>query len=169
MIPGRTYRIQYTVMGTGAWGYISNQTGWYPILPQSNAYTIGIVTYLAGNAGDGTLSFYATGLNDGLWLRLANICVLDEDYSGVAQQSDGTWVYSENGNVNNQYTGMASNESGWWYFQNGAIDWNYTGMARMEAAGGITVTESSTVTIHKGEGNCRAVWDMVLSEWTDTV
>ena len=132
MIPGRTYRIQYTVMGTGAWGYISNQTGWYPILPQGEAYSTGIVTYLAGDTADGTLSFYATGLNDGMWLRIANIQVLDEDYSGMSQQNDGTWVYSENGNVDTQYTGMASNENGWWYFNNGAIDWNYTGMAANE-------------------------------------
>ena len=132
MIPGRTYRIQYTVMGTGAWGYISNQTGWYPILPQGEAYSTGIVTYLAGDTADGTLSFYATGLNDGMWLRIANIQVLDEDYSGMSQQCDGTWVYSENGNVDTQYTGMASNESGWWYFRNGTIDWNYTGMAENE-------------------------------------
>ena len=132
MIPGRTYRIQYTLMGTGAWGYISNQTGWYPILPQSEAYSTGIVTYLAGDTADGTLSFYATGLNDGMWLRIANIQVLDEDYSGMSQQNDGTWVYSENGNVDTQYTGMASNENGWWYFNNGAIDWNYTGMAANE-------------------------------------
>ena len=132
MIPGRTYRIQYTVMGTGAWGYISNQTGWYPILPQNDAYSTGIVTYLAGNTGDGTLSFYATGLNDGMWLRIANIQVLDEDYSGMSQQNDGTWVYSENGNVDTQYTGMASNENGWWYFQDGELDQNYTGMASNE-------------------------------------
>ena len=87
------------------------------------------MTYLAGDTADGTLSFYATGLNDGMWLRIANIQVLDEDYSGMSQQNDGTWVYSENGNVDTQYTGMASNENGWWYFNNGAIDWNYTGMA----------------------------------------
>ena len=132
MIPGRTYRIQYTVMGTGAWGYISNQTGWYPILPQNDAYSTGIVTYLAGDTADGTLSFYATGLNDGMWLRIANIQVLDEDYSGMSQQNDGTWVYSENGNVDTQYTGMASNENGWWYFQDGELDQNYTGMASNE-------------------------------------
>ena len=132
MIPGRTYRIQYTVMGTGAWGYISNQTGWYPILPQGEAYSTGIVTYLAGDTADGTLSFYATGLNDGMWLRIANIQVLDEDYSGMSQQNDGTWVYSENGNVDTQYTGMASNENGWWYFQDGELDQNYTGMASNE-------------------------------------
>ena len=177
MIPGRTYRIQYTVMGTGAWGYISNQTGWYPILPQSNAYTIGIVTYLAGNAGDGTLSFYATGLNDGLWLRLANICVLDEDYSGVAQQSDGTWVYSENGNVNNQYTGMASNESGWWYFQNGAIDWNYTGMAE-NGSGWWYYRNGKLDWNYTGEGTCqygtwyyrngRIPYDLTGVVWTGT-
>ena len=132
MIPGRIYRIQYTVMGTGAWGYISNQTGWYPILPQGEAYSTGIVTYLAGDTADGTLSFYATGLNDGMWLRIANIQVLDEDYSGMSQQNDGTWVYSENGNVDTQYTGMASNENGWWYFQDGELDQNYTGMASNE-------------------------------------
>ena len=132
MIPGRTYRIQYTVMGTGSWGYLSNQTGWYPILPQSDAYSTGMVTYLAGDTGDGTLSFYATDLNDGMWLRIANIQVLDEDYSGMSQQSDGTWVYSENGNVDTRYTGMAWNENGWWYFKNGSLDWNYTGMAENE-------------------------------------
>ena len=132
MIPGRTYRIQYTVMGTGAWGYISNQTGWYPILPQGEAYSTGIVTYLAGDTADGTLSFYATGLNDGMWLRIANIQVLDEDYSGMSQQCDGTWVYSENGNVDTKYTGMAANDSGWWYFNDGEIDWDYTGMASNE-------------------------------------
>ena len=132
MIPGRTYRIQYTVMGTGAWGYISNQTGWYPILPQGEAYSTGIVTYLAGDTADGTLSFYATGLNDGMWLRIANIQVLDEDYSGMSQQCDGTWVYSENGNVDTKYTGMAANDSGWWYFNDGEIDWDYTGMAQNE-------------------------------------
>ena len=132
MIPGRTYRIQYTVMGTGAWGYISNQTGWYPILPQSEAYSTGIVTYLAGDTADGTLSFYATELNDGMWLRIANIQVLDEDYSGMSQQNDGTWVYSENGNVDTQYTGMASNENGWWYYQDGELDQHYTGMASNE-------------------------------------
>ena len=132
MSPGRTYRIQYTVMGTGAWGYISNQTGWYPILPQGEAYSTGIVTYLAGDTADGTLSFYATGLNDGMWLRIANIQVLDEDYSGMSQQCDGTWVYSENGNVDTKYTGMAANDSGWWYFNDGEIDWDYTGMASNE-------------------------------------
>ena len=132
MIPGRTYRIQYTVMGTGSWGYLSNQTGWYPILPQSDAYSTGMVTYLAGDTGDGTLSFYATDLNDGMWLRIANIQVLDEDYSGMSQQSDGTWVYSENGNVDTRYTGMACNENGWWYIKNGTLDWTYTGMASNE-------------------------------------
>ena len=74
----------------------------------------------------------ATGLNDGMWLRIANIQVLDEDYSGMSQQCDGTWVYSENGNVDTKYTGMAANDSGWWYFNDGEIDWDYTGMAQNE-------------------------------------
>ena len=153
MIPGRTYRIQYTVMGTGAWGYISNQTGWYPILPQGEAYSTGIVTYLAGDTGDGTLSFYATGLNDGMWLRIANIQVLDEDYSGMSQQIDGTWVYSENGNVDTQYTGMASNENGWWYFYNGKLDRNYTGMAANE--NGWWYFHNGRVDMsYTGEGTC---------------
>ena len=175
MIPGRTYRIQYTVMGTGAWGYISNQTGWYPILPQSEAYSTGIVTYLAGDTADGTLSFYATELNDGMWLRIANIQVLDEDYSGMSQQNDGTWVYSENGNVDTQYTGMASNENGWWYFKNGAIDWNYTGMAENEN-GWWYYRNGNIDWNYTGEGTCqygrwyyrngRIPYDLTSVVWT---
>lgn len=43
-------------------------------------------------------------------------------------EADG-WYYTENGYVNENYTGVAHGEYGWWYVKNGKVDFDYTGLA----------------------------------------
>lgn len=114
LIAGRTYQFRYSVRGFGRWGYSSNQTGWYPVLPQQDRYTTGIVTYVAGDADNGQIRFYATGFDSGMWLELSDFQIMDLYHSGLYQQDDGTWAYCENGYIQHDYTDwLNSQNSGW--------------------------------------------------------
>lgn len=114
LIAGRTYQFRYSVRGFGRWGYSSNQTGWYPVLPQQDRYTTGIVTYVAGDADNGQIRFYATGFDSGIWLELSDFQIMDLYHSGLYQQDDGTWAYCENGYIQHDYTDwLNSQNSGW--------------------------------------------------------
>ncbi len=53
---------------------------------------------------------------------------INRNYTGMASNEYGWW-YVTNGDIDFSYTGMALNEYGWWYMTNGALDLNYTGMA----------------------------------------
>ncbi len=43
--------------------------------------------------------------------------------------ASGEWRMYQNGKVNTNYTGVASNTNGWWYVKNGKVDFGYTGVA----------------------------------------
>lgn len=114
LIADRTYQFRYSVRDFGRWGYSSNQTGWYPVLPQQDRYTTGIVTYVAGDADNGQIRFYATGFDSGMWLELSDFQIMDLYHSGLYRQDDGTWAYCENGYIQHEYTDwLNSQNSGW--------------------------------------------------------
>lgn len=56
-----------------------------------------------------------------------------EGLNGVQPYEDGNWYYWVDGQVDWNYTGLASNELGWWYIRNGVLDWSYSGFASNEA------------------------------------
>mgnify|MGYP007128039742 CR=1 FL=1 len=42
------------------------------------------------------------------------------------------WVYVENGQVNNSYTGVRQNDNGWWRVEAGKVNFGYNGLAENE-------------------------------------
>lgn len=56
----------------------------------------------------------------------------DSAKNGLYMDDAGDWYYYKDGVVENDYTGLASNEYGWFYVSDGAIDWSYTGLASNE-------------------------------------
>ena len=66
--------------------------------------------------------------NAGQWYYYTEDGNIDYSYSGMAENEYGWW-YITDGTVDFNYTGMAENKYGWWYLSNGTVDWNYTGMA----------------------------------------
>lgn len=56
----------------------------------------------------------------------------DSAKNGLYMDDAGNWYYYKDGVVENDYTGLASNEYGWFYISDGAIDWSYTGLASNE-------------------------------------
>lgn len=53
------YRFEYSIKGTGQWGFRTDQTGWYPIAPESDQYATGAVEYKADSSSVCRLFFYA--------------------------------------------------------------------------------------------------------------
>lgn len=45
----------------------------------------------------------------------------------VTQQADGRWAFINNGVVDTNFTGVASNQSGSWYIENGYVNFNFSG------------------------------------------
>ena len=45
----------------------------------------------------------------------------------VSQQADGRWAFINNGAVDTNFTGVASNQSGSWYIENGYVNFNFSG------------------------------------------
>lgn len=70
---GATYRFEYTVKGSGQWGFRSSQTGWYPIVPMEDKYATGIVTYQAGSAGSCKIYLYAVSMAKGSHLEIDSL------------------------------------------------------------------------------------------------
>ncbi|MBQ9990940.1 MAG: Ig-like domain-containing protein [Lachnospiraceae bacterium] len=70
---GATYRFEYTVKGSGQWGFDSSQTGWYPIVPMGDRYATGIVTYQAGLAGSCQIYLYAVSMAKGTHLEIDSL------------------------------------------------------------------------------------------------
>ncbi len=60
-----------------------------------------------------------------------NIFSLD-DKNGLCLSDNGVWDYYNNGNIDYNYTGLASNQYGWWYVENGAVNFDYTGLVQNE-------------------------------------
>lgn len=70
---GATYRFEYMVKGRGQWGIKTNQTGWYPCVPMSDKFSVGIVTYQAGKAQSCTLMLYAVDRTEDMYLEIDSI------------------------------------------------------------------------------------------------
>lgn len=66
--------------------------------------------------------------NAGQWHYYTEDGNIDYSYSGMAENEYGWW-YITDGTVDFDYNGMAENKYGWWYLSNGTVDWDYNGMA----------------------------------------
>lgn len=70
---GVTYRFEYVIRGSGQWGIKTDQTGWYPCVPMSDQFGMGIVTYQAGSAASCNLMLYAVDRTNGMYLEVDSI------------------------------------------------------------------------------------------------
>lgn len=66
----------------------------------------------------------------------------DKDYTGLAQEKDGTWYYVVNGEPDLSFTDLVQYYSSWYYVENGKLDWTYTGLFKFY---------STTYYINKGK------------------
>lgn len=71
------YRIEYTVRGTGGWGYVSDQTGWYPCYPIADKFSTGMVSYRASAAEECRIIFYALDTKKGVYLDIDSIKIYE--------------------------------------------------------------------------------------------
>ncbi len=69
--------------------------------------------------------------SDGKWYYYTEDGQIDTSYNGMAE-NQYAWWYIKNGTVDFDFTGMAENKYGWWYLTDGTVDWNFTGMAENE-------------------------------------
>ncbi len=74
---GVTYRFEYIIRGSGQWGIKTDQTGWYPCVPMSDQFGMGIVTYQAGSAASCNLMLYAVDRTNGMYLEVDSIKIYE--------------------------------------------------------------------------------------------
>lgn len=99
-------------------------------------------TTLKHQYGEWYIVWEPTEYHEGEKAHKCNVCGYEERVSipstsdsaknGLYMDDAGNWYYYKDGVVENDYTGLASNEYGWFYVSDGAIDWSYTGLASNE-------------------------------------
>ncbi len=60
---------------------------------------------------------------------------VDNKYTGLAQEEDGTWYYLVNGKIDTSYTNLVFNYGIWFYVHNGRITWGTDTLAQLNSNG----------------------------------
>ena len=78
---------------------------------------------------EGTIEDTYTGLakdTDGTWYYV-KAGVVDTSYTGLAQDTDEKWCYVKNGVYDTTFNGLVYYNGSWFYVQKGDLNWNYNG------------------------------------------
>lgn len=96
-------------------GLASNEFGWW---------------YLKNGAAD--FSYTGLAANEvGTWYVQGG--GIDFGYTNVVLLADGSRVYIQNGQLQENYTGLVENDEALWYISNGRVNQNYKGFEKNEA------------------------------------